>query len=339
VARAVAACRVVAPSVWFVSLLLALGTLGACPGPGEAQPAERTWRIGYLSMGSPDVDQAWVAAFRRGLHELGYVEGRNMVVEHRHAAGRSEALPGLLADLVRLKVAVLVVWGDVAMQAAREVAPRLPIVMAVHPDPVGAGLVASLARPGGQVTGLSDYHGGTITKRIELLKEVLPGTTKVAVLFNPGYPAASRQLAGIQADAQVLGVTLVAVEARGDAGVSQAFTAIARERAGGLLIIPDPTFTARRRIADLAIRNRLSSVSTVRQWAEAGVLMSYGTSFTHLWHRAATYVDKILKGAQPGDLPVEQATKFELVINLRTARALGLTVPPALLLRADEVIE
>ena len=320
-------------------VLVAVAGILSAPLPVEAQQAGRVWRIGYLSMGSPDVDRLWVAAFQRGLRELGYLEGQNTVLEQRHASGRSEAVPGLVAELVRLKVEVLVIWGDVAMRAAREGAAGTPIVMAVHPDPVGAGLVASLARPGGQVTGLSDFHGGTITKRIELLKEVLPGTNRVAVLFNPTYPAAARQLANIRADAQALGVTVLPVEARGDEGIAAAFAAMGRERPGGLLIIPDPTFTARGRIAELAIKSRLPSIATVRQWAEAGILMSYGSSFPHLWHRAATYVDKILKGARPAELPVEQATRFELTVNVRTARALGLSVPPALLLRADEVFE
>jgi ABC-type uncharacterized transport system substrate-binding protein len=245
----------------------------------------------------------------------------------------------LAVQLVRLKVAVVVVWGDRAVVAVKEASPAIPIVMAVHPDPVGAGLAASLARPGGQVTGLSDYHAGTVTKRLEFLKQVAPSASRVGVFLNPTYPPAVKQLHEIQAAAPVLGVTAFPIEAKGDEDIERAFSALSMVQPGALPIIPDPGFTARRKIAELAIKSRLATASTVRQWAEAGILMSYGANFTELWSRAATYVDKILKGTKPGELPIEQPTTFELVINLKTAKAIGLTVPPSLLARADQVIE
>jgi len=311
----------------------------ALPLVAEAQQAGKVWRIGYLSGASPDVDRAWVAALQDELRKLGYVEGANAVIEKRHAAGRSERLPELVAELVRLKVDVFVVWGDPAVRAISKATTTIPIVLAVHADPVGAGFAASLARPGGQVTGLSDFHSGTVTKRVELLKEAVPAVTRVAVLFNPEYATTVNQFKSIQAAEPALGVTVIAMEARNDEEIEGAFGRIGRERPGALVILPQPSFTARRRMADLAIKHRLPSVATVRQWAEAGVMMSYGASFVDLWRRAATYVDKILKGAKPADLPIEQPTKFELVINMKTAKALGITIPPSLLLRADYVIE
>jgi putative tryptophan/tyrosine transport system substrate-binding protein len=316
-----------------------VGGLLAAPLASEGQAKEKLWRIAYLSMASPDIDRAWMVEFRRGLRELGYIEGEHIVIEQRHAGGRAATVPELAEGLVRLKPDVIVVWGDPAMHAIRQASRTIPIVMAVHPDPVGAGLAASLSHPGGQVTGLSDFHAGTVTKRLEFLKEVAPAAFRIAVLMNPSYPPAVRQLESIQADAPALGMSLVVIKAIGDHDVDGAFATIGKDRPGALLIIPDPTFTRRRRIAELALKSRLPSITTVRQWAEAGILMSYGTSFPHLWHRAATYVDKILKGAKPADLPIEQPTKFELVINLKTAKALGLTIPPSLMARADHVIE
>jgi putative tryptophan/tyrosine transport system substrate-binding protein len=312
-------------------------TLSA-PLAGEAQHG-KMWRVGYLSMGSAEIDRAWVAAFRRELHELGYVEGRTIIVEQRHADGRIDALPDLAAQLVSLNIVVVVVWGDRAVVAVKEASSSLPIVMAVHPDPVGAGLANSLARPGGRVTGLSDYHGDTVTKRLELLKQIVPSASRVGVFLNPTYPPAVRQLRDIKAAAPLLGVTAFPIEAKGDEEIERAFSALSIPRPGALLIIPDPGFTARTKIAELAIKSRLATVSTVRQWADAGILMSYGANFVELWRRSATYVDKILKGAKPGDLPIEQPTQFELTINLKTAKALGLTIPPSILARADQVIE
>jgi putative ABC transport system substrate-binding protein len=312
--------------------------------PAHAEPSGRTWRIGYLSLASMDVDKDWVAAFREGLRERGYVEGKNLVIAQRHAAGRPERLRELAAELIRLNVDVVAVYGGArAVQAVQEASVRaIPIVLTVSADPVGQGLAASLARPGGQVTGLSDFHGSLVPKRLELLRDVAPSASRIAVLLNPANPGVALQLKDVRTAALALGVTVVPVELKGSGpdDFDRAFVTIARERPDALLLVPDSTFVDhQRQIADLAIKHRLPAISTVRQYAEHGLLMSYGTNFSDLWRRAAAYVAKILEGANPGDLPIEQASRFELLINLRTARALGLTIPPNLLRRADQVIE
>jgi ABC-type uncharacterized transport system substrate-binding protein len=315
----------------------------AGPFVAEAQPAGKVQRIGYLSLQRAEGDKSWVAAFRQGLRELGYVEGQNVVIEQRHAAGRSDRLPELASELVRLKVDVLVVYGLGALIEAGWKAPgTLPIVFTVDADPVGRGLVASLARPGGNVTGLSDSHADLVPKRLELLKEVVPSVVRVGVLLNPASPIAAPQLKTAQAAAPTLGLMVLPVEVkgRGRDDMDRAFATMGKERLGGLVVLGDPTIAIHRnRIAELAVKSQLPAISTVRESAEAGLLMAYGTNFHELWRRTATYVDKILKGAKPGDLPVEQPTRFDLVINLKTAKALGLTIPPSLLLRADHTIE
>ena len=325
-----------------VTLALVLTVL-AGPLGADAQPPEKVVRIGYLSLQREDGDRSWVAAFRQGLQELGYVEGRNVAIEQRHAAGRAERLPGLASELVQLKLDVLVVYGLWALSATGWKPPgALPVVFTVDPDPVGRGLVANLARPGGNVTGLSDAHADLVPKRLELLKEAAPSAVRVAVLFNPDSPLSPHQLKAAQTAAPTLGMTVLPVEVRGPGrdAIDRAFETMATERSTGLLIIGDPTVGVhRRQIAELAAKKRLPAVSTLREGAEAGLLMSYGADFHDLWRRAARYVDKILKGAKPGDLPVEQPTKFSLVINLKTAKALGLTVPSSLLLRANHIIE
>jgi putative ABC transport system substrate-binding protein len=333
--------RAIALVLLGLTMLVAPSILSA---PAQAEQGGRLRRIGYLSLASTDVDKDWVAAFREGLRELGYVEGKGIVIEQRHAAGRPERLPGLAAELARLNVDVVVVYGGArAVQAVQRASVRaIPIVLTVSADPVGQGLATNLARPGGQVTGLSDFHGSLVPKRLELLKDVAPAASRIAVLLNPANPGALLQLKDVRAAALTLGVTVVAVELKGSgpADFDEAFAAIARERSDALLLVPDSTFVDRQRqIAELAIKHRLPAISTVRQYAENGLLMSYGTNFADLWRRAAAYVAKILEGANPGDLPIEQASKFELLINLRTARSLGLTIPPALLVRVDEVIE
>jgi putative ABC transport system substrate-binding protein len=322
------------------------GGLLAAPLASEAQPAGKVVRIGYLSLqreDGRDGDQSWVAAFRKRLRDLGYVEGRNVAIEQRHAAGRADRLPELASELVRLKLNVLVVFGLSALIDAGWKAPdTLPIVFTIDPDPVGRGLVASLARPGGNVTGLSDAHADLVPKRLELLKEAAPSAVRVGVLFNPASSLGPAQLKTAQAAAPALGMTVLPVEVRGRGrqDIDRAFETMGKERFTGLLILGDPTVGVHRsRIVELAVKSRLPAVSTLREWAEAGLLMSYGTNFHDLWRRAATYVDKIVKGAKPGDLPVEQPTKFDLLINLKTAKALGLTIPSSLLLRADQVIE
>ncbi len=322
-----------------IIVILVLGILAA-PLPAGAQQAKKIPLIGYLSTSSAERDPSWLAAFQQGLQELGYLEGKNIVIEQRYAAGQFERLPELAAELVRLKVGVLVVAGAPAAHAAKKATSTIPIVMANAADPVGIGLVASLAHPGGNVTGLSDFNAGVVTKRLELLKEVVPSASRVAVLLNPANPTNPLQLKLIQGAAPALGVTLLSLEAKGPDDIERAFTAIRKERPGALLVIGDPMFgTHHKQIVELAVKSRLPAIYWTRQNVDAGGLMSYGTNHAHLHRRAATYVDKILKGAKPADLPVEQPTKFELVVNLKTAKALGLTIPPSVLIWADEVIQ
>jgi ABC-type uncharacterized transport system substrate-binding protein len=324
-------------------LVLGPASLLAASLAAEAQPAGKVVRIGYLSLQREDGDKSWMAAFRQRLQDLGYVEGRNVAIEQRHAAARADRLPELASELVQLKLDVLVVYGLSALIDAGWKAPgALPIVFTIDPDPVGRGLVASLARPGGNVTGLSDAHADLVPKRLELLKEAAASAVRVAVLFNPASSLGPAQLKTAQAAAPTLGMTVLPVEVRGRGrnDIDRAFETMRRERSTGILILGDPTVGVHRsRIAELAVKSQLPAVSTLRESAEAGLLMSYGTDFHDLWRRTATYVDKILKGAKPADLPVEQPTKFELVINLKTAKALGLTIPQSLLLRADQVID
>ena len=310
----------------------------AAPLVGEAQQAGKLPRIGYLSLGSAEFDKRRVVAFQQGLRELGYVEGKNILVEQRYAAGRVERFQELAAELVRLKVDVLVQYGR--LDLVKSVAGTTPIVFPVHADPVGVGHVASLARPGGNITGLSDQHGDTAGKRLELLKEVAPSLSRVAVLLNPAAPITSPQLKSLQAATSALRMTILPLEVRGSDDLDRAFSVMGKERAGGIVIIGEPILgSLAPQIAESAVKRRLPTIGTTRQFAEAGLLIAYGANFEDLWRRAAIYVDKILKGAKPGDLPIEQASKWDLVVNLKTAKALGLTVPPSLLLRADHLIE
>ena len=319
-------------------LLLALL---AGPLAAHAQQPAKVWRIGYLSL-APDTGdfRNRFGAFRDGLRTLGYVEGHNIVIEQRHAGGRLERLTELAADLVRLKVDVIVAYGSAS--AAKQATKTIPIVFIVEPDPVGMGLVASLAHPGGNITGVSDSHTDLVAKRLELLKEVVPLATRIGFLLNAANPIAPPQLKVAQAGGSALSLTVVPMEVKGPGreAIDRAFATVERERPAALVVVGDPTLGVHRaRIAELALKHRLPTVSTVRTWAEAGLLMAYGANFIELFRRAATYVDKILKGAHPADLPVEQPTKFDLVINLKTATALGITVPPSLLLRANDVIQ
>jgi len=323
------------------AVLILLLALLAGPPDVAAQRGERVWRIGYLSL-APDSGhfRDRFLVLRDGLRALGYVEGKNLVVEQRHADGRLERLPELAADLVRHKVDVLVTFGSAS--AAKQATTMIPIVFIVEPDPVGTGLIANLARPGGNLTGLSDSHADLVPKRLELLREVVPSAARVAFLLNPANHYAPPQLQAAQAAGPAVGLAVVPVEVTGPGreGIDRAFAVIERERAAGLLVVGDPTLSIHRtRIAELAIRHRLPTVSTVKTWAEAGLLMAYGANFDELFRRAATYVDKILKGAKPADLPVEQPMRFDLVINLKTAKALGVTLPSSLLLRASDVIQ
>nr|MBI3612990.1 ABC transporter substrate-binding protein [Nitrospirota bacterium] len=315
---------------------LALGVLAAPPAVG-AQRVEKVHRIGLLSGGKPS---PLIEAFRQGLRDLGYVEGQNILIEYRWAEGRLERLPELTGELVRLKPDVIVAAATPGARAAKEATTTIPIVMIGVGDPVGLGYVASLARPGGNVTGLSSLSVDLGPKRLELLRAALPGVSLVGLMWNPADPARALEVRETRAAAERLGLRLQAAEVRNPDEVERSFTAMTRKPPDALIVLQDPfTILHRQRIADLALKTRLPAVSTFREFAEAGGFMSYGASLADLWRRGATFVDKILNGARPADLPVEQPTKFELVVNLKTAKALGLTIPPSVLIRADQVIQ
>jgi putative ABC transport system substrate-binding protein len=327
-----------------VALTVTLGlTLLAMPLAAEAQQAAKIARIGYLATSlaaSPHMQEA----FRQGLRDLGYVEGRNVVIEYRDAEGKFERLPALAAELVALKVDVIVAAdGTPPALAAKQATKTIPIVFAFAGDPVTSGLVTSLARPGGNVTGLTGLGPELVGKRLELLMQAVPGVSRVAVLWQPGGHGERTDkdaLKGAEVAARALGVRLQVVEARGPADFDRAFSDMTGAHTGALTMLPSAMFfNERRRLVDLAAKNRLPTVFPWREFVDAGGLMAYGAKVADLFRRAATYVDKILKGAKPADLPVEQPTKFELVINLKTAKALGLTIPPSVLGRADEVIQ
>ena len=317
--------------------------LSASLGTAAAQPPEKVPRVGYLNPGSSSdpLRQRRLEAFRQGLRELGYVDGQNIAVESRWAEGQYDRYPALAADLVRLKVDVIVAQSGAATQAAQQATRTIPIVMSLVLDPVGIGLVPSLARPGGNVTGTSFMAPDLVGKQLELLRELVPKVSRVALLRNPANPASAQGLRDAEAAARALGVRLQALEAQDPQEIDSAFAAMTRERAGALLVLPDPIFgNQRRQIAELAAKRRLPAIyGGTPEYAEAGGLMVYGPNELDLHRRAAIYVDKLLKGAKPADLPVEQPTKFELVINLRTAKAIGLTIPPSLLQRADQIID
>ncbi|TMH21568.1 MAG: ABC transporter substrate-binding protein [Betaproteobacteria bacterium] len=325
------------------STVLALLALGAAPFTAEAQQATKVARIGYLA-NNPATSPYLRETFLQGLRDLGYVEGRNLVIEYREAEGKADRLPALAAELVALKVDVILAAGStLTARVAKEATTTIPIVFAAVGDPVGSGLVTSLARPGGNVTGLSGLTAELVGKRLELLKQAVPGVDRVAVLWFPGALGERTDkdmLREAEAAARALAVRLQVVEARGPADFDRAFSDMTRARAGALTVLPSNMFLREhRRLVDLAAKNRLPAVYTFREFVDAGGLMSYGANQPDLFRRAATYVDKILKGAKPGDLPVEQPTKFELIINLKTAKDLGLTIPQSVLARADEVIQ
>ena len=320
----------------------------AAPLAAEAQPARKVYRIGFLSPSSSSdperlaspFGERGLAAVRQGLRDLGYVEGQNIAIEYRWAEGRFERLPDLAAELVRLKVDVIVSVVTQATLAAKNATGTIPIVLVAAGDPLGSGLVASLARPGGNVTGPSSMYAELAGKQLELLKETVPKVSRVAVLWNPANAVWQAQmLRQTEGAARALGLQVQLLEARGPDELEGAFAAMTRERASALLVQVDVIFALHaRRIADLAAKRRVPAMYGSREHVEAGGLMSYAPNALDLFRRAATYVDKILKGAKPADLPVEQPTKFELVINLNTAKALGLTIPQSVLVRADEVI-
>jgi putative ABC transport system substrate-binding protein len=325
--------RAAVPSILGVVVLLALGVIAEAQ-----QPTKKVPRIAYLGGGSAELEKVWLDAFLQGLRELGYFEGKNIVVERRFAAGRYDELPELAAELVGLKVDVILAASTPVAHSAKKATGTIPVVMVVA-DPIGTGLVSSLAKPGGNLTGLSDFHGDLITKRLEILKEVVPSAARIAVLSNPGNPSCSLQTKELAAVAPALGLTLFAVEAKGLDDIAPGFTTMKKQRAGAVLVCGDRLFsTYRRPIFDLSTKNRFPAIYSTKEYAEAGGLMSYGANFPDLYRRAATYVDKILKGTKPADLPVEQPIKFEFIINLKAAKQIGLTVPPNVLARADKVI-
>jgi ABC-type uncharacterized transport system substrate-binding protein len=299
-------------------------------------------RIGFLapaSLSDPRVPLL-VQAFRQGLLEFGYVEGQNIAFEFRWAEGQYDRLPSLAAELVRLNVNVIVAGGPPAIQAAKQATQTTPIVMAAVADPVATGFVASLGRPGGNITGISNMMPELVGKQLELLKGMFPKVSRVALLGNPTNPANAPLLQHAQDVARASGMRLQPLEARDRSEIDSAFAAITTERAGAVIVLAETVLLDhRRRIADHAVRRRLPMVAGFSEFAEAGGLLAYGPGLADGYRRAAGYVDKILKGAKPADLPVEQPTKFELVINLKTAKALGLTIPPSLLQRADQVID
>jgi putative ABC transport system substrate-binding protein len=318
--------------------VLALLALGTAPQLAIAQQAGTVWRVGYLAPGSGP--NAFVEAFREELRSLGYIEGRNLSIEYRYAAGKEERVPELAAELVRLKVDVIVTPATPTIAAAMRSTSTIPIVMIAPTDAVGSGLVASLARPGGNVTGMTYLSTDLAGKRLQLLREVLPKATRVAVLALKGGGSATELfLEKLRAAARQMGVTLIVRMENEAAALGDAFAAMRRERAQALIVELTPfTGENRKRIVELAAQHRLPTLIETSGFVREGGLMSYGPSLLEMFRRSAHYVDRIFKGAKPADLPVEQPTKFELVINMKTAKALGVTIPQSLLARADEVI-
>jgi ABC-type uncharacterized transport system substrate-binding protein len=321
----------------FITLLG--GAAAAWPVAARAQQPGKLLTIGYLGSATPATQGQWVAAFVQRLRELGWIEGRTIALEYRWAEGRTERGAEILAELVRRKVDVIVTSATPLVAAAKQATSVIPIVFAAAGDPVGTGLVASLARPGGNVTGLSVQTPDLAGKRLELLREVIPGLRRVAMLINVGNAASVLELGEVQSTAHTLGFEVIALEIRRGEDIVPAFEAL-NGSAEALYVVIDPLVgTHRIRINTLALAARLPTMHTFREGVEAGGLMSYGANFPDMFRRAADYVDKILRGAKPGDIPVEQPTKFDLIINITTAKALGLQIPPMLLARADEVIE
>jgi putative ABC transport system substrate-binding protein len=320
-------------------LLTSLAGSLAVPITAGAQQATG-YQIGFISSASSSAMAVRDGAFRQELRALGYVVGKNITIEYRWADGKNERLPDFAAELVNLKLDIIVTHGVVATRAVKQASTTIPIVIAAADDPVAAGLVQSLARPGGNITGLTIITPDLTGKRLELLKEILPGRIRVAVLWNPVNPVAEPELRKTEAAARSLGLQLQPLGVRDPSEFASAFSSMKTERAGALFILGDAMFFGQRKeIVTLAASNRLPLFAHLQEFADAGALMTYGPNVVDVHRRAAHFVDKILKGARPGDLPVEQPTKFELIINLKTAKALGLTIPPSLLARADEVIE
>ena len=322
-----------------LAVILTLSLILA-PLAAEAQPPGKIPRIGVLVVPTRSFFSTRIEAFRQGLRELGYVEGKNVLIEYRYAEGKLDLLPALASELVQLKVDVIVTASPPGVQAAKNATSTIPIVFAAIGDPVGGGFVASLARPGGNVTGLSILAPALSGKRLELLKEAFPKVTRVVILWNPTSSGEALSFREMPAVAKALGVQHQSMEVRAANDFEDGFQRAKQEGAQALVTMPSPVINAnRQQILEFAAKNRLPAMYAGSEFVEAGGLMSYGPNYTDQFRRAAVFVDKILKGAKPADLPVEQPTKFELVINLKTVKALGLTIPPSLLLRADQVIE
>jgi putative ABC transport system substrate-binding protein len=320
---------------------LALGAmLLALSFQAEAQQPKKLPRIGFLAVNPPSALSARVEAFRQGLRDLGYVEGKNIVIEWRFGEGRADRVPALAAELVRLKVDIIITGGGSATRAAKEATSTIPIVMAFDSDPVGSGFVASLARPGGNITGLSTLYPEISGKRLELLKEIVPRLSRVAVLGTSTQPGNAQSLKETELAAGALGAKLQVLDVRDPREIETAFREASKGRAEAVLVLASSVLTSQRKqIVELAVKSRLPAVYGQAEYVEAGGLMTYGVSLTDLFHRAATYVDKILKGTKPADIPVEQPIKFELIINLKAAKQIGLTIPQSVLYRADKVIK
>ena len=324
--------------VW-IELVLMFGLLLGTPLAGAAQPVGKVYRIGILDVVPESSNRANLTAFRQGLSELGYIEGRNFVIEYRSADGGAERFPDLARDLVGLKVDAILTRGTPAAVAAKRATATIPIVMATSGDPTGTGIVSSLARPGGNVTGLSAFATEVQGKLLELLKEMAPQTVRVAFLFNMSNPVHQAQLKEAESVARSMGLQVQLLDVRAARDLEPAFDAAAKQRAQAVIVGIDALAQAHRgEIVEALTRRHLPAISREREFVDAGGLMSYGTHYADSYRRAAMYVDKILKGAKPGDLPIEQPTRLELVVNLKTAKTLGLTIPQSVLVRADEII-
>jgi putative ABC transport system substrate-binding protein len=324
----------------WVGFLVILVLLVGCVGMAAAQQPTKISRIGFLMGVSPSIISARVEAFRQGLRELGHVEGKNILIEVRSSEGKPDRLPALAAELVRLKVDVIVSAGPPSTRSAKQTTATIPIVMAFDDDPVGSGFVASLARPGGNVTGLSALSPEISGKQLELLKEIVPKLSRVAVLGNASNPGSPQALREINLAADELRVQIQYLEVGAPKDIETAFGAASKERADAVLVLSATVLLSRRKqIVDLALKSRLPAIYNRPEYVEDGGLVFYGVSYTDLFRRAAAYVDKILKGAKPADLPIEQPKKFEFIVNLKAAKQIGLTIPPNVLARADRVIK
>ncbi|HSE89382.1 MAG TPA: ABC transporter substrate-binding protein [Candidatus Binatia bacterium] len=322
-----------------ITLFTLCAMLFALTFSATAQQPTKVSQIGYLAPASPSAMSARVESFREGLRELGYVEGKNIIIEYRYAEEKLDRLPALAAELLRLKVDIIVTGGPTSTRAAKEATVTIPIVMTQDPDPVGNGFIASLARPGGNITGLSNLVSDLSGKQLELLKEAIPKLSRVAVLGTSTIPGHPQLLREVKLSAEAFRVKLQYLDVLGPKDIGPAFRAAGKGRAGALLVLASPVFFSQRpQIAELAAKSRLPAIYINLEYVEAGGLMSYGASITDNYRRAATYVDKILKGAKAADLPVEQPKKFEFIINLKAAKQIGLTIPPNVLARADRVI-